>query len=158
MRRILLWNAAAIIVATVAIDIISKFLAQKIPEQGIFLISNKFIRLQLFQIENFNLCFGIKAPSAVILTTAGLIAAIALLTYFVKNNIHAPSQIFSVIVGGACANFIDRITDGAITDFISVSIFSFTWPSFNFADSAITMGLLFFVFTTLFPKKHSHPN
>lgn len=156
MRRSLILRAAAIIAATVAIDIITKSFALKIPGQGIFLVSNRFLQLQLTQIENYYLCFGLKTPASVIITAIGFAAAILLLAYFLKNNTCPSSQIFSAIAGGACANFIDRLSDGAITDFISISVLGFTWPTFNFADSAITIGLIFFILTTLFPKKHSH--
>ncbi|MBI4149655.1 signal peptidase II [Candidatus Woesearchaeota archaeon] len=41
------------------------------------------------------------------------------------------------IFGGALGNSIDRALFGAVTDFISLGF----WPSFNVADSAITVGV-----------------
>ena len=43
---------------------------------------------------------------------------------------------FSLILGGAIGNLIDRITLGYVIDFIDFRI----WPVFNVADSAITIG------------------
>ena len=43
-----------------------------------------------------------------------------------------------LLLGGALGNIIDRLRDGAVTDFIKVPI----WPAFNFADVAITAGVV----------------
>jgi signal peptidase II len=43
-----------------------------------------------------------------------------------------------LIVGGALGNLIDRLRDGAVTDFIKLP----DWPAFNLADSAITIGVV----------------
>lgn len=43
---------------------------------------------------------------------------------------------FSLILGGAIGNLIDRMTLGHVIDFIDFRI----WPVFNVADSAITIG------------------
>jgi signal peptidase II len=43
---------------------------------------------------------------------------------------------FSLILGGAIGNLIDRIALGYVIDFIDLRV----WPVFNIADSAITVG------------------
>ncbi len=48
----------------------------------------------------------------------------------------------SLILGGAVANLIDRVTLGYVIDFIDVYYKSHHWPIFNIADSAITVGTL----------------
>jgi signal peptidase II len=45
---------------------------------------------------------------------------------------------FSLILGGAFSNLIDRFMLGYVIDFIDFRI----WPVFNIADSAITIGAL----------------
>ena len=47
-----------------------------------------------------------------------------------------------MVMGGAVGNLLDRISSGAVTDFIAVYIGSYRWPDFNVADSAITIGLV----------------
>jgi len=51
---------------------------------------------------------------------------------------------FSLIVGGAAGNLIDRIRFGHVVDFIDLYVGRLHWPAFNIADSAITIGMLIF--------------
>jgi signal peptidase II len=45
-----------------------------------------------------------------------------------------------MMLGGAAGNLYDRIFRGSVTDFLQVFIGSYEWPSFNVADSAISVG------------------
>lgn len=47
----------------------------------------------------------------------------------------------SLILGGALGNLKDRIVFGQVTDFIHVFYKSWSYPAFNIADSAITIGV-----------------
>ncbi len=47
-----------------------------------------------------------------------------------------------LIMGGALGNLVDRIRLGQVVDFIDVHVGSLHWPSFNVADSGITLGAL----------------
>jgi signal peptidase II len=47
---------------------------------------------------------------------------------------------FALVLGGALGNFIDRLTRGTVTDFLQFFFGSYEFPSFNAADSAITIG------------------
>ena len=53
-----------------------------------------------------------------------------------------------LLIGGAAGNLIDRIREGAVTDFVDVS----WWPAFNVADVAITFGVV----TLLYVLETSH--
>ncbi|MDR0703160.1 MAG: signal peptidase II [Azoarcus sp.] len=48
---------------------------------------------------------------------------------------------FSLIVGGALGNIVDRCVHGAVVDFLSFHAGPHYWPAFNLADSAITLGV-----------------
>jgi len=55
----------------------------------------------------------------------------------------------ALVIGGALGNLIDRIRIGHVTDFIQVYYHEWAFPSFNVADSAISVGavlLLWFSF------------
>ncbi len=59
---------------------------------------------------------------------------------------------FALIFGGAIGNLIDRVRFGFVVDFLDVYVKSLHWPAFNIADSAITVGILIFIFHLLFKK------
>lgn len=56
----------------------------------------------------------------------------------------------ALVLGGALGNVIDRIILGSVVDFIQVFIGSWPFPSFNIADSAISVGAVFLITDALF--------
>lgn len=58
---------------------------------------------------------------------------------------------FSLILGGAVGNLWDRLSYGKVVDFIHVHYQQWSFPVFNVADSAITVGAVFVLFCLL-PK------
>ncbi|MGV6817822.1 MAG: signal peptidase II [Thiotrichales bacterium] len=63
----------------------------------------------------------------------------------------------ALILGGALGNLIDRLFYGHVIDFIHWYYKGFSWPAFNLADSAITLGATLMIIHTLFfaDKHHS---
>ena len=51
-----------------------------------------------------------------------------------------------LILGGAIGNLYDRINYGYVIDFIYLHFAEFYWPAFNVADSAISVGVLLFLY------------
>jgi signal peptidase II len=48
-----------------------------------------------------------------------------------------------VVLGGAIGNLTDRVRFGEVIDFLDVHLTnSYTWPTFNVADSAIVIGVI----------------
>lgn len=47
---------------------------------------------------------------------------------------------FAMIVGGSLGNIIDRLRQGAVTDFLDLFWKDWHWPTFNVADIAISVG------------------
>ena len=52
----------------------------------------------------------------------------------------------ALILGGALGNLWDRVTLGRVTDFLLFHYAGWSWPAFNVADSAITVGAAFLIF------------
>ena len=65
---------------------------------------------------------------------------------------HGPAIGIALIMGGAIGNLIDRLRLGRVIDFIDLHFYSYHWPAFNVADSAITIGS-FVLGTCLLLKK-----
>jgi len=55
----------------------------------------------------------------------------------------------SLVTGGAVGNLIDRIHTGRVVDFIDVYVGNWHWPAFNVADSAITLGVVLLLLSSL---------
>ncbi len=56
----------------------------------------------------------------------------------------------ALVIGGALGNLIDRVRLGHVTDFIQVYYQQWAFPSFNIADSAISIGAVLLVCFGLF--------
>ncbi|HEV7776249.1 MAG TPA: signal peptidase II [Luteibacter sp.] len=61
----------------------------------------------------------------------------------------------ALIVGGALGNVIDRLHAAKVTDFIQVYYRDWSYPIFNIADSAISVGAVMLVAFGLFAGKKS---
>lgn len=55
----------------------------------------------------------------------------------------------TLVLGGAIGNVIDRVRYGYVVDFIDVYYRNWHWPTFNIADSAITIGAILLVMDAL---------
>lgn len=61
----------------------------------------------------------------------------------------------TLVLGGASGNLYDRVVRGSVTDFLDVYVGDYHWPTFNVADSAITVGALLLVSELLLSRgKH----
>jgi signal peptidase II len=56
---------------------------------------------------------------------------------------------WSLVLGGALGNLIDRVAYGYVIDFLDVFYQNWHWPAFNVADSAITIGVMFLLYDGL---------
>ena len=62
---------------------------------------------------------------------------------------------FVLVIGGAIGNLIDRIAYGHVVDFLLFYWQTYTFPAFNIADCAITVGAVMIVLEGLFKKPKS---
>ena len=69
----------------------------------------------------------------------------------------ANSIALALILGGTIGNLLDRIARGKVIDFIYFHHDRFSYPVFNFADSAITIGVAIILLAGLFTRS-STPN
>lgn len=99
--------------------------------------------LSFTYVRNTGSAFGLFANQAFLLTLVaivGLVVILLLYRYLSKFSILGVSAL-GLVFGGALGNLIDRLRFGYVTDFIDVRLWGdFHWPTFNVADSAITVG------------------
>jgi len=79
------------------------------------------------------------------------LAAAAFIGVMLKR--HGQQRLFAsaltLILGGAIGNVIDRLLHGYVVDFIQLHYAGWYFPSFNVADSAITIGALLLILDEL---------
>ena len=105
-------------------------------------------------VENKGLAFSIKVSNLAIFTGLSFIATVLVLYYLYKYkdegiNVYLP---LALILGGAIGNLIDRVLFSKVVDFIDVGISSYRWPVFNIADSAVSVGLVWFLIASWMMK------
>jgi signal peptidase II len=78
------------------------------------------------------------------------IATIVLITLIARASTSLSSCAgFALILGGTLGNFIDRLERGRVVDFIFFHHDAFSYPVFNLADSAITIGVAIILIVSL---------
>lgn len=86
---------------------------------------------------------GWQRPLFIALALAASVWIVFLLRKYWRNTLF--SLALSLILGGALGNVIDRIVAGKVTDFLLFYYDRFSWPAFNLADTAITIGAVLLV-------------
>jgi len=116
-----------------------------------FLITGKSIEIFKFfslkYVTNTGAAFSLFQRFNLILILISLIVIIYLFLQLKKENNKIRIWSFIFIIAGALGNLIDRVVFGYVRDFILIWV----WPTFNLADSFITIGALLLLFS-LFKK------
>lgn len=95
--------------------------------------------LDLVNVRNDGIAFGLFSGGGALIAVIALLALVAVLAFFFAHIGTALMWLpTGLLVGGALGNLVDRAREGAVTDFIDLPY----WPSFNLADSAITVGVV----------------
>lgn len=101
--------------------------------------------LNLVYVENTGTAFGMfKFLGSSFFIFIALTATVFLVYMYFKD----PKNwlIYSLIIAGALGNIVDRLIYGHVIDFIDLHLSSFHWPAFNIADSAISIGIVLFLY------------
>jgi signal peptidase II len=90
---------------------------------------------------NTGVSFGMfgEAPAWILMAFTLAIVA-GLLGWIKRTDNRLTAAALGLIVGGALGNLLDRLRQGAVTDFLDFYIGSYHWPAFNLADVAIVCG------------------
>jgi signal peptidase II len=137
-------------------DAVTKWYAVKLlaPRRSVEIIPG-FLRFSY--VENSGVAFGLfdSVDSAIkpyILAALALVAIIILHLYIVRTPPGRKLLILALAVtlGGIWGNFVDRVLRGFVVDFIEFHWRgAFSWPNFNVADSAITIGIILLLIDTI---------
>lgn len=149
--------AGFIISIVLILDQVTKFIVEKhIRLYEVIVVLPGFFNLT--HVRNKGAAFGIlsSAPGmwrSIFFVTVTLFAVAVIGLLIRKTRERLLVAAFSLIIGGAIGNVIDRIRYGEVVDFIQWYVKSYYWPSFNVADSAISIGVALLAIDMLFFKK-----
>jgi signal peptidase II len=105
--------------------------------------------LDLVRVNNDGIAFGFLGGGQALVVVAVVAALGGLIVFFA---LHADRPLVwlptGLLLGGALGNVLDRVRDGAVTDFVKVP----HWPAFNVADVAITAGVVALVLSLDAPR------
>lgn len=132
------------------IDQIIKFYLNStmILNQSIILIKNF---LNITYVYNTGAAFSLLSGNTWLLILIGIFAVIGFSFYIVKLEHLKDFDIFtySLLLGGIFGNLFDRIMHGYVIDYISLNIFGYHFPIFNFADMCIVIGTILIFMDTI---------
>lgn len=80
-----------------------------------------------------------------------IVIAMALTVWAFRSERLFETVAIALMAGGAFGNIIDRIRQGAVTDFLDFHVMGWHWPAFNFADVFIFVGAALLVIASIIP-------
>ena len=145
----------------ILIDQISKYLVIKnfsigeslnlLPVLDVYLILNTGIAFSLFDDGgNFGRWLLVFLVSLVCIYLIYILATESLSKY--------ESVAMILILSGGLGNLIDRVFRGHVIDFINFYYDNYSFYVFNFADTFITIGVIFYIFSMLNSKFTTNGN
>lgn len=90
---------------------------------------------------------------------AGAVAVGLLLVFYrrLPEDTVLAAAALGTILGGALGNLTDRVVYGEVIDWIDFHVASYTWPTFNVADSCIVVGVCVLILEVFLNPEHDGP-
>ena len=148
-----------LIIISILIDFFSKIYISNLLDNNETIILTNYIILEKFY--NRGIAFSVFDSDSALINFIILFIIILVIAFIIRlflmqfNKLKQNEVIsYSLIIGGAVGNMIDRIIHGYVLDFIFIHYNSFYFPAiFNLADVSISLGVFFLLFAYLKEKK-----
>lgn len=149
-----LWLSALVIV----IDQITKQLVVK--HLSWYEVQPLLPNLNLVHMKNTGAAFSMFS-NAPVWVFAGLGVAVSVgIIVWMRSNPRGQTLLataLALILGGALGNVIDRVTRGAVVDFVDFYVGNWHFAAFNVADMAITLGAGFMILDMILDARRAKP-
>jgi|TARA_B100001250_G_scaffold398381_1_gene406529 signal peptidase II len=144
-----------LIIISILIDFFSKIYISNLLDDNETIIFTNYIILEKFY--NKGIAFSIFNSDSALINYIILFIIILVIAFITRlfltqfNKLKKNEVIaYSLIIGGAVGNMIDRIMHGYVLDFIFIHYNSFYFPAiFNLADVSISLGVFFLLLAYL---------
>ncbi|MGH7607692.1 MAG: signal peptidase II [Gemmatimonadales bacterium] len=141
-RRLFWGTAAAVVIADFVTKLLAEaWLARRLP----LAVIGEWVQLRL--VYNEGAAFGLHLGEH----SRWIFFGLAVLALFVLGSLVRSTRSgdrfrlvsLALVCGGAVGNLIDRIRSAqGVVDFVDIGVGAWRWPTFNVADSAITLGAI----------------
>ena len=156
MTRVML---TSLIAAAVVADQLTKTAALSLLSQGtaVPVLPGLNLSLGFNTGASFGMMGGFMAGKPLLMAalTGALTIAFAVMAFRAQPALERAG--FALVVGGALGNIIDRLRQGAVTDFLDFYWRDWHWPTFNVADIAITLGAVLILAASLPLRRRKEP-
>lgn len=129
-----------------AFDIFSKLIISKYISinENVPIIKNF---LNITNVRNTGVAWSLFDNQTLLVLIISTIVIIGIIIYIKKNkpNTNIEKISYSMILGGALGNLIERLVYSYVTDFIDIHIFGYNYPIFNLADTFIVIGAILLI-------------
>ena len=143
----------AMALVVLGLDQLSKYwLLIWLADQGGWIKLTSFFNL--VTVWNRGISFGMFQSGEIgrwLLVSFSSLVCLGLGIWLWRQNRTWPVFALAMVIGGALGNIIDRILRGAVADFFDFHVMGYHWPAFNFADSAITIGVAMLLYDSFRP-------
>ena len=151
--------SAFLIIISILIDFFSKIYISNLLDNNETIIFTNYIILEKFY--NKGIAFSVFNSDSALINYIILFIIILVIAFIARlfltqfNKLKQNEVIaYSLIIGGAVGNMIDRIIHGYVLDFIFIHYNSFYFPAiFNLADVSISLGVFFLLLAYLKKEK-----
>ena len=151
--------SAFLIIISILVDFFSKIYISNLLDNNETIIFTNYIILEKFY--NKGIAFSIFNSDSALINYIILFIIILIIAFIIRlfltqfNKLKQNEVIaYSLIIGGAVGNMIDRIMHGYVLDFIFIHYNNFYFPAiFNLADVSISLGVFFLLLAYLKEEK-----
>ena len=158
MRFFLLIAVVSIVGCDRASKEIATDLLAGVPPQSYFF---DLLRLSYHENSGSFLSLGAQLPETfrfMVFTVGAAILMMLFALYALRSRWRGAKFVgFALFVGGGTANWVDRVTDGTVIDFLNVGIGPVRTGIFNVADMALTAGVVILLFSESFRARERRP-
>ena len=99
--------------------------------------------VQVWHAQNRGAAFSLFQGGTVVFLIVSVLS-IGMVAYFhrsLRDRSLWLHVVLGIVLGGTLGNFIDRLRQGYVTDWLSIGIGDTRWPTFNVADSSVVIGI-----------------
>jgi len=136
------WRWLFVATAVIALDLATKAWVVALFREGQELPVTGFFSLVLAYNTGaaFSFLAGHDGWQRWLFTGVAIVASVFLVWMLRRGGNRLMMCGLALILGGALGNLWDRVAAGRVTDFLLFHYAGWSWPAFNVADSAITVG------------------